>query len=78
MTIVLEFNGFVRTTVNGHTKKDKYPLCRNEELFAKLSSSKFFTIFDLKVAYFQQMIKLLKSWFLQTWKVRESHGRSWI
>ena len=54
--------GDYRATVNANTENDKYPLPRNEELFAKLSGSKYFTIFDLKDAYFQQPVddKIIK------------------
>lgn len=41
------------TTLNNLTRKDAYPLPRIEETFPLLSGSKWFTILDLKIGYYQ-------------------------
>ena len=62
IVILQEYNSSVRiygdyrATINVRTENNKHHFSRNEELFAKLSGSKMFTIFDLKDAYFQHPV----------------------
>ena len=76
IVIVLKSNDSVRiwgdhtAKINTYAEKEKSSLPRNEELFGELSGLKFFTLFDLKDAYFQQSIgdKTSKIWTINIYR----------